>query len=192
MGSVAVKIDGFEYNLKGTEDEKYLNEVVKYAEKKMDDLKANNNKLSTAAAAMLTAINLVDEIFKGNSDYTELLKNFETLKSSQEELEKQIADLKSENKKLLENETNLLEQLNESKDKESYDKIKQENDELDKSYKELEDNKNKILNDNKQLRFNLKSTKYKLMDMQQKYFDAQIRLAKEMQSKNPLLKFNTD
>ena len=192
MGSVAVKIDGLEYNLKGTEDEEYLNEVVKYAEKKMDELKANNNKLSTAAAAMLTAINLVDEIFKGNSDYNELLKNFETLKSSQEELEKQIADLKSENKKLLENETNLLEQLNESKDKESYDKIKQENDELDKSYRELENNKNKILSDNKQLRFDLKSTKYKLMDMQQKYFDAQIRLAKEMQSKNPLLKFNTD
>ena len=67
-----------------------------------------------------------------------------------------------------------------------------ENDELDKSYRELENNKNKILSDNKQLRFDLKSTKYKLMDMQQKYFDAQIRLAKEMQSKNPLLKFNTD
>lgn len=192
MSNVAVKIDGFEYNLKGKEDDEYLSHVVNYAETKMNELKEKNSKLSTSAAAMLTAINFVDEIFKGKNDYNQLFENFEALKKNQEELRAQVEILLKENKELSDNESKLLENLDNLKVDDSSKNLKEENETLIKSCAENKNAKEKLLKENKELRFQLKSSKYKIMDVEQKYFDTQIKLAKAIREKNPLLKINID
>ena len=91
MATVTVRINGMEYNLKGKEDEKYLQHLASSVEDKLQEILRKNTKLSVSAASILTAINLADESFKDKKAFTELLETHEILKrankSVQEELE---------------------------------------------------------------------------------------------------------
>ena len=64
MNIVTIKINGNEYNLKGDEREEYLHMVASYVDKKIKNIMGNNEKLSTSSAAILTALNLGDDMFK--------------------------------------------------------------------------------------------------------------------------------
>ena len=64
MNTVTVKINGMEYNLKGKEDDEYLLKVSEYVDGKFKEVSSNNNKLSISSVAVLSALNIADELFK--------------------------------------------------------------------------------------------------------------------------------
>lgn len=90
---VELRIAGKDYIVVGTESEEYIHRVGLYIDKKMTDIMRVSNKLSTSLAAVLTAINVGDDLFKCRESEQELKKE---LKKATEELEK----LREENKQL--------------------------------------------------------------------------------------------
>lgn len=202
MNMVTVKINGIEYHLKGEEKEEYLQRVANYVDKKLTHFMDGSNKLSTTSAAVLTALNAVDELFKYYEDFEKLDKEFETLEKSQklseESHKKEIAELKKQLSEIEQKNRDMDERLNKGSNrdilKEKELEIARLSGELDKvkqTMAALSDEKNKIKSENKELKFQIQSAKYKIIDLQHKLIDNQIDLAKAKKSlENPLI--NTD
>lgn len=239
MATVTVRINGMDYNLKGKEDEGYLKELASYVEDKLQEILSKNSKLSVSAASILTAINLADEAFKGQSKLNEIQSNYENLKianrSFKKELEEllQKQDLIIKNKEIefagiikklkfelenaikakqvmelekraaQENKNILIEEKNKliKEQEELKAKVLKNNDDLFKAQIEKLNEELKILkeenqslkrenhtmkNSNKDLKFNLQTSKYKLIDLEKKFIESQILLAKEKAIKEPL------
>lgn len=100
---VELRIAGKDYIVVGTEPEEYIHRVGLYIDKKMTDIMKASNKLSTSLAAVLTAINVGDDLFKCRESEQELKKE---LKKATEELER----LREENKLLQQENASLAEQ----------------------------------------------------------------------------------
>ncbi len=128
MATVTVTINGVEYNLKGHEDGEYLKKVAEYVEEKTQEMATKNNKLSALGVLSLSALNIADELFKGNDEYNQLIDYYEKVKSELEKSKKEIEDLKA-----LEGESVSL--------KEKLDKITSEKEALEKNFNELKDKK---------------------------------------------------
>lgn len=104
---IQVKINGMEYTLLSTEPEEYVQKVASMVNRKMNEVTENCPHLSTAMAAVLSAINLADTCLKsdGNADhlrtqiaeYAEELKN---LKSELEEKKQELSQITSQLQKL--------------------------------------------------------------------------------------------
>ncbi len=60
---VTVTIGGQNYTLVATEDGNYIKDIAAYVDRELDDV-MENEKLSLANAAMLTAMNIADKYFK--------------------------------------------------------------------------------------------------------------------------------
>lgn len=131
MATVTVTINGVEYNLKGHEDGEYLKKVAEYVEEKTQEMATKNNKLSALGVLSLSALNIADELFKGNDEYNQLIDYYEKVKSELEKSKKEIEDLKE-----LEGESVSL--------KEKLDKITSEKEALEKNLNELKDKKEEI------------------------------------------------
>ncbi|GLC28707.1 cell division protein ZapA [Clostridium omnivorum] len=195
MNVVTVNINGIDYHLKGEEKEEYLQRVANYVDKKINHFMEGNNKLSTTSAAVLTALNAVDELFKCYEEFEKLDKELEALEKSEgnykketAELMKQLAESEQKNKELDER---LIKASNNDLLREKDLEIERLNGELEK-IKQTEalslDEKNKLKSENKDLKFQLQSTKYKLIDLQHKLIDNQIDLVKAKKSlENSLL-----
>ena len=107
MNTVSIKINGVEYNLKGEEREEYLHKVALYVDNKLKNIMGNNSKLNLSSAAVLTAVNSVDDLFKCDLAYKDLCEEIEIseekLKSQKHEIEdlkSQLRNSMSENKEL--------------------------------------------------------------------------------------------
>jgi cell division protein ZapA len=104
---VELRIAGKDYIVVGTEPEEYIHKVGHYIDKKMCDIMRANNTLSTSMAAVLTAINIGDDLLKCQERKNELEQQ---LKKAQEELERlreENARLTHENSTLAGTNTNL-------------------------------------------------------------------------------------
>jgi cell division protein ZapA len=88
MIKVTVIINGREYNLKGKEDENYLKEVSEFVNSKIKEITSKNTFLSTGDAAVLAAINIADELYKGDIEVDRLNK----IKISLEERNQTLSD----------------------------------------------------------------------------------------------------
>lgn len=88
---VEVEIFGEGYVLKGSEPPEYMQMLAQYVNKRMRQVVTRNPRLSTAKAAILTALNIADELMK-------LQKEFDQLNRS-----KQDEDKKKSPKKHFEN-----------------------------------------------------------------------------------------
>ena len=82
---VSVKIQGKEYNVMCIEDEEYIQRIAYFVDRKINQVSTANPRLSTAMAAVLTALNIADEMFKNNEQIEQLKrelaqKNFELQK----------------------------------------------------------------------------------------------------------------
>ncbi len=194
MNIVTIKINGIEYNLKGDEKEEYLHVVASYVDKKIKGIMGNNEKLNTSSAAILTAINLGDDMFKSKSlckelstkvDYLE--KHDEELKAQLEGMKKQLNHMESYNQELL-NKCKTIENSDYviSLEQESV-KMKQEIQAAQDSTKTHIEENRKMKLENKETRFQLQSAKYKIIDLQNKLIEYQISLAKQKKINNPLL-----
>ncbi len=76
--SVKVTIYGTEYPVKGDADSQYIEEVAAYVDEKMREVAQGLSVKSTTKVAILTALNITDELFtarRSNSDMTEEIHN---------------------------------------------------------------------------------------------------------------------
>jgi len=71
---VEVEIFGEYYTLKGFESPEYMKLVAQHVHRKMNEVSQRNNKLSLNKVAVLTAVNLADELLKLQEQYKNLLK----------------------------------------------------------------------------------------------------------------------
>ncbi|MGV8982052.1 cell division protein ZapA [Clostridium sp.] len=194
MNIVTIKINGNEYNLKGNEKEEYLHMVASYVDKKIKNIIENNEKLSTSSAAILTALNLGDDMFKSHSLCKELSNKGELLEKHDKESIEQLEDYK---KQLNHMEAYNQELLNKCKNLENGEYVKTLEQENIKMRQELEtmqsspkiyiEENRKVKVENKEMRFKLQSYKYKIIDLQNKLIEYQISLAKQKKINNPLL-----
>jgi cell division protein ZapA len=197
MNIVTIKINGVEYNLKGDEREEYLHMVASYVDKKIKNIMSNNEKLSTSSAAILTALNLGDDMFKSNSHSKELLTKVESLEKHDKELnekceefKKQLMNMEAYNQELLSKCKNIENsEYVKTLEKENI-KLKQELEVMQETTKEYIDENKKIKIENKEMKFKLQSSKYKVIDLQNKLIEYQISLTKQKKMTNPLLNSN--
>ncbi|MDO7786687.1 cell division protein ZapA [Desulforamulus aquiferis] len=79
---VEVEILGEHYTLKGHESPEYMLMVAHQVNKRMNEIRQRNNKLSLNKVAVLSAINLVDELIKLQQEYNNLLQMIEPEKTN--------------------------------------------------------------------------------------------------------------
>lgn len=96
MNTVTVIINGVEYNLRGKEDERYLSEVAAYVDTKIREISGSNKKLNTSSAAVLTAVNIADELFKCDLEIGNITKKKNSLEERHLTLKERLRELKVE------------------------------------------------------------------------------------------------
>lgn len=198
MNIVTVKINGVEYNLKGEEQEEYLHRVAGYVDKKVRNIQENNSKLSTASAAILSAVNVVDDMFKKQKEYEKFLEKVEQIERKQKTYEEEIDSLKGQLKHMQEYNTELQLKLKNNTNsqylqqkEEEIKTIRKETEAMQKTAQEYMKENIELKAENKEIKFQLQSAKYKLIDLQHKLIENQINLVKEKKQNNPLLSDNT-
>lgn len=185
MNKVIVRINGFEYTLKGEEKEEYLHKIASYVDKKIKNISDTNSMLSTTDSAVLTAVNTVDEMMKINEAYEKQKAYAEELQEKETGYNEQIENLKKQLKNMEMYNEELKEKLKHSKNEE-YIKEKEENiaqlnaeiENLKQAIQEQSGIEKELRNENKELKFQNQSTKYKIIDLQNKLIDSQIEIAK--------------
>jgi cell division protein ZapA len=74
---VTVEIFNQEYIVKGNENAEYIQMLAAYVDRRMRMIDQRNHSLSIGKVAVLTALNLADELNKLQEDYDELVKVLE-------------------------------------------------------------------------------------------------------------------
>ena len=194
MNIVTVTINDVDYNLKGEENDEYLRKVADYVDKKMKAIIQSNPRLSGTAAAVLTAINVVDDLFKCEASYKGLNEDIEVYKVKDKEYEEQIAALKELVAKVQGENQELLQMVNDNKVEENLKAKEAEltslKQEVEKLKEELAKNKSDFeayKAENKELKFQLQTARYKIIDLQNKLVENQINLVKVKKMNNPLI-----
>jgi cell division protein ZapA len=75
--SVKVNILGSEYALKSDADPRYIKEIAEFVDQKMRKLSDGTNIKSQLKIAVLTAVNIGDELFRLKTKYEKLIKEIE-------------------------------------------------------------------------------------------------------------------
>lgn len=70
---VTVNIFGEEYSIKGTEPQEYIEKMAEMVDSQMRALYQRNPNLGVSRLAILTALNMADELSKLRNDYDQLL-----------------------------------------------------------------------------------------------------------------------
>lgn len=94
MSIITVKINGMEYNLRGEENDEYLQMVGQYVDNKINSLMFKNSKISRPDATILAAINLGDEVFKNKEAYERANENYKMIVKEQKDLISEVEGLK--------------------------------------------------------------------------------------------------
>jgi cell division protein ZapA len=71
---IVVDILGTQYTMIGNESEEYIQSVAMYVDKRLRDLQKRNGMLNNMMVAILTAVNITDELFKLQQEYDVLKK----------------------------------------------------------------------------------------------------------------------
>ncbi len=82
INKVTVEIYSQEYVVKGNENAEYMEMLAAYVDRRMRMVGQRNHSLSTTKVAVLTALNLADELNKLQEDYDELVKVLEEEKKN--------------------------------------------------------------------------------------------------------------
>lgn len=102
-----VKIGGVEYVISSTADEEYVQRVAYYVDKKLEELSRMDKRLSTAMAAVLTSVNIADDLFRTREDGEALRGQLLQYADEAGALKAQNQKLNMENKRLMEENRNL-------------------------------------------------------------------------------------
>lgn len=82
INKVTVGIFSEEYIVTGDENPEYMQMLASYVDRKMRMVQQRNPNLSNTKIAVLTALNLADELNKLQEDYDELVKALEEEKKN--------------------------------------------------------------------------------------------------------------
>ena len=105
---IEVLIGGKVYTLVGIESDEYMQRIALYIDKKMNEIRKTDlsKKLSTNAIAILTSINVADDLFKANQECkiksNDIAEYKTRIKELSEELEKYQNELGEIQKEALE------------------------------------------------------------------------------------------
>lgn len=201
MNIITVKINGMEYNLRGEENDEYLQMIGKYVDNKINSLMNKNSKISRADATILAAINLGDEVFKSREAYERCNENNKMLNDDQKKLiselegmRRDLEAIKNENDKLketismkaidekaIEKSKNAAKQVQELTDEIIY--LKEELALMEETIDELKKNKTKVQTINKKLLSENNKLRYQHMARVRKIEE----LSEELEKKNVIL-----
>ncbi len=87
--SIVVDIFGTEYVVRGEGDGSYIKEVAAYVDSKMRSISATTSNVSSLKVAILTALNLSDEVFKFKAEAAKKQENDETADDLIKQMEKE-------------------------------------------------------------------------------------------------------
>jgi len=104
---VDVLIAGKTFTISGFESDEYIQRVGLYVDRKMTEVLKSNNTLSTAIAAVLTALNIADDYFKAHENELNFKKEIITSKLEIERLLGENKELEDRNKELIEKNNNI-------------------------------------------------------------------------------------
>ncbi|WP_026477050.1 cell division protein ZapA [Alkaliphilus transvaalensis] len=172
---VLIKINGQEYPIVGAEPKEYLLKVGNYVDERMEEVAQGNKRLSTSMIAVLTSINITDQLLKLQEAYRQL-ESQQT--APLQELEKVKEELQKASEKLAEKEENnqlLMEKLSEYTLAQSQQQGQQED--LDEKAKKLADKE-----------ADLKKAEEIINDLQNKLFESQIKLVETRRQMEEILK----
>lgn len=82
LNKVTVNIYNEDYVVKGNEDPGYIEMLGNYVDRRMRMIGQRNHNLSTTKVAVLTALNLADELNKLQEDYDQMIKTLEEEKKN--------------------------------------------------------------------------------------------------------------
>lgn len=74
VSKVSVEIFNEDYTVRGEENPEYIEMLASYVDRRMKMISQRNHNLTTTKIAVLTALNLADELNKLQEDYDELVK----------------------------------------------------------------------------------------------------------------------
>ena len=74
---VEIKVFGQTYTVKTEAEEDYIQEVAKYVNEKMDEVLKKTKSVSTLNVAILTALNIADDLIKEKKERIALLQEIE-------------------------------------------------------------------------------------------------------------------
>jgi cell division protein ZapA len=77
---VIVTVYGEQYVVRGKEDSAYIEMLASYVDRKMNNIASKSPNLSVTRVAVLTALNLADELSKLQEDYDKLIATLEERK----------------------------------------------------------------------------------------------------------------
>ena len=75
---VEIKVFGQIYTVKTDAEEDYIQEVAKYVNEKMEEVLKKTKSVSTLNVAILTALNIADDLLREKEKRTALLREIET------------------------------------------------------------------------------------------------------------------
>ena len=84
LNKVTVNIYNEDYIVKGNEDPEYIHMLGSYVDRRMRMIGQRNHNLSTTKVAVLTALNLADELNKLQEDYDQMIKALEEEKKNRQ------------------------------------------------------------------------------------------------------------
>lgn len=208
MNIITVKINGMEYNLRGEENNEYLQMVGKYVDNKINSLMNKNSKISRADATILAAINIGDEVFKNREAYERCNENYKMISNEQkkliselegmkrdfEALEKENSTLKetiaikSIDEKAIEESKEATKQIQELSDEVTYLKeelalMEQTIDELNKNKVKYQGINKKLLSENNKLRYQHMARIRKIEELSQELENKNVILLKNGKGK---------
>ena len=194
MNIVTVKINGVEYNLRGEENDEYLHKVASYVDRKIKSIAGGNPKLSVTDAAVLTAVNVVDDLFKFHNEYSELIKKVDELENDEktlvnklDSLKKQIEELEIGNVELNQKLKTIQATATVKEKDEKIETLTEENLILQETAKQQLKENVEIKAKNKELKFQLQSAKYKIINLQNKIIESQMDLVKVKRTVAPYI-----
>jgi len=168
-------------------------------DKKIKSIMGNNEKLSTSSAAILTALNLGDDMFKSRSLCKELSNKSESLEKQDKESILQLEDFKKQLNHMEAYNEELQNKFKNIENGEYVKTLEQENIRLQKELEVMKEStkicieeNRKIKVESKDIKFKLQSSKYKIIDLQNKLVEYQISIAKQRKISNPLLTKNKE
>jgi len=74
---VEIKVFGQTYTVKTDAEEEYIQEVARYVNEKMEEVLKKTKSVSTLNVAILTALNIADDLLREKEKRTDLLRDVE-------------------------------------------------------------------------------------------------------------------
>lgn len=95
--SATFRIYGHDYSFSGVESEEYIQKVCYNVDKKMREFRTRDPKLNETKLAILTAVNITDELYKNKALLDETVLDLKKYKEEAFNLKNKVLILEKEN-----------------------------------------------------------------------------------------------